>query len=112
MRLTYSVKNSILGVESQTVVAVRWHVEFHYYRTWQTVFVALWETRRALMWWLLGGWAPWLDVECTWWVVDPTLSKTPHYRHWHLTLCSRKHTRPSTVLHTPQAIDYEYVNMV
>ena len=30
--------------------------------------------------------------------------------HWHLSLCRRrKHTRPSTVLHTSPAIDYEYV---
>ena len=30
--------------------------------------------------------------------------------HWKLTLCSkRKHLRPSTVLHTSPAIDYEFV---
>jgi len=48
-------------------------------------------------------------------VIDETTKRKFRTRdvnsgHWQLTLCSqRKHTRPSTVLHTPPAIDYEYV---
>ena len=48
-------------------------------------------------------------------VIDETTKRKFRTRdvdsgHWRLTLCStRKHTRPSTVLHTAPAIDYEFV---